>query len=166
MFTHYIGSPILSIICQRKLHSTWSYALLMSNFTAMCPIFPFLQFRIRCNISKATVVLSMISLFGTKALWALDMTFGRIVFNRLAITFETILDTTLARLIGRYSHMCSSLFFLGMSTMWARFILCRHHLECNTDNTADVTLGPTMCQNFWKKYGDIPSGLRDLDECI
>ena len=166
MSTHYLGSPILSIICQRKLHSTWSYALLMSNFTAMCLIFPFRQFCIRCNISKATEVLSVISLFGTKVLWASKMTFGRIIFNRLAITFETILDTTFARLMGRYSLICLGLFFLGMSTMWARFILCGHHPECKTDNTADVTSGPMMCQNFWNKYGDMLLGPGDLDGCI
>ena len=117
MSTHYTGSPILRIICQRKLHSTRSYALLMSNFTAMCLIFPFRQFHIQCNISKATEVLSVISLFAIKALWASDMTFGKIIFNRLAMTFETILDTKFARLMGRYSLICSGLFFLGMSTM-------------------------------------------------
>ena len=87
--THWSDNPILSIICWRKSHSTRSYALLISNLTAIWPIFPFLLFRIRWSISYATIVLSVISLSGTKVLWELGMTFGRMVFTLLASTFDT-----------------------------------------------------------------------------
>ena len=98
--THYSNNPNLSIILLRKAHSSRSYALLILSLTAMCPVRPCLLFRIRCNISNATIVLSVISLPGTKALYESEMTLGRIVFNLFANTLDTILETTLLRLIG------------------------------------------------------------------
>ena len=41
--------------------------------------------------------------------------------------------------------------------------LCSIWLEWRIDSTAFVTSTPTICQNFWKKKGDIPSGLGDFE---
>ena len=73
----------------------------MSSLIAICPFFPVLFFPILCKISKTTVVLSIINRLGTKALCESDITFGKISFNLLAKTLDTILDTTFPRLIGR-----------------------------------------------------------------
>ena len=61
-WTYFSSNPNFCITCLRNPHSTLSYALLISSFTAICTFFPLLLFRILCNISKATMVLSIISL--------------------------------------------------------------------------------------------------------
>ena len=73
----------------------------MSNLIAIYAFFPALLFLILCNTSNATIVLSVINRLGIKALCECDITFGKISFSRLAKTLETILDTTLPKLIGR-----------------------------------------------------------------
>lgn len=115
--THCSNNPNLSIIRLKKVHSTRSYALLISSLTTICPVRTCLLFHIQCNISNATVVLSVISLLGTKALCESEITLGRIVFNLFANTLDTILETTLLRMIGRNSVICWGSFTLGTSTM-------------------------------------------------
>ena len=149
--THCSDRPNLSTIFLRNTHYTLSYALLMSSFTALCPILPCRLFRIWCSISKATVVLSVMSLFGTKALWELEMTFRRTILRRLANILETILETMLLKLTGRYSVMRCGLFFFGISTIWVKFIFWRHLLENRIDRTTAVTSSPTICQYFLEK---------------
>ena len=138
----------------------------MSNFTAICPIFPYRLFLIRCSISKATVVLPVISLSETNALCASEIMFGRMFFNLLARTFETNREETFAKLTGQYSVMCCGSFFLGISSIWVKFIFRRFLPEWRTNNTAEVTSSPTMLQKFWKKNGDIPSEPSTFDGCI
>ena len=59
---------------------------------AICPIFPVLLFLMLCNISKVTIVLSVINWLGTKALCDSEITMGKISFSQSAKTLETILD--------------------------------------------------------------------------
>ena len=73
----------------------------MSSFTAMWLVFPFLLFRIRWSISNATVVLSVISLPGKKALWASKITLGKMDFIQLVRTLDIIRETTSDKLMGR-----------------------------------------------------------------
>ena len=111
--THYSERPIFCIIHWRNSHSTLSYALLMSSFTAIWPFFPLVLFLIRRSISKATVVLSVMILPGTKALCESEITLGSFGFNRLANTLDIIRDTTLPKLMGRNSVMYFGSFFWG-----------------------------------------------------
>ena len=99
-WTHFSSMPNFYVTCLRKPHSTLSYALLISSFTTIYPFFPLLLFRVMCNTSKSTVVLSVISLSGTKALWASDITFDKINISLFAITFYRILATIFSKLIG------------------------------------------------------------------
>ena len=92
--------------------------------------------------------------------------FGRMFFNQLARTFKTNREITFAKLMGRYFVMCCGSFFLGISSIWVKFIFRRLLPEWRTDSMAEVTSGPTMLQNFWKKNWDIPSGLGAFDGCI
>ena len=106
------------------------------------------------------------SISGIKALWVSDIILGKIDFTQFASTFDTIRDTTLPKLMGRnYVIFCGS-FFLGMTTICVKFIFLKYLPECKADNTAMVTSSPTMCQNFWKKKGDIPSSPGDFDGCM
>ena len=73
----------------------------MSSLIAICPFFPALLFLILCNTSNAKVLVSVINGLGIKALCESDITFGKISFSQLVKTLETILDTTLPKLIGR-----------------------------------------------------------------
>lgn len=138
----------------------------MSSFTTMCPILHFLLFLNLCNSSYAIVVLSVITLFGAKAVWASDIIFGKIVLTLLANTLETSLLITLLRLIGQKSDMDWGFLFFGMSSMWVKFIFLRKCPEFKTDTIALVTSLPTICQNFWKKKGDKPLGPDNFEGCI
>ena len=64
--------------------------------------------------SKATKILSEISLLLVKALWFSVIIFGRILFNLFAKTLEKILYRTLQRLMGRNSEPNFGFFFLGI----------------------------------------------------
>ena len=77
----------------------------------MAIFFPFLLFLIQWIISKATVVLSIIILSGTKALCESDITKGNMGFIWLARTLEIIHDTTLPKLIKQNSVIYSGSFF-------------------------------------------------------
>jgi len=65
--------------------------LLISNFMAMKPSLPFNRVSIVCNVSKATKILSVMSLPGMNALCSYEMLWGNTCFNRLAMSFEIIL---------------------------------------------------------------------------
>lgn len=88
------------------------------------------------------------SLSGIKALWASEITFGKIDFIQLARTLDIIRDTTLLRLMGWNSVINSGSFFLGMSTICVKFIFFNDLSECRIDSTARVTSGPIICQYF------------------
>ena len=152
-FTHLPSNPNFIIICLRKLHSTLSYALLISSFTAIWPFLPLLLLCILCNNSKAIVVLSVISLSSTKALWASDITFGKIIFNLFAITFEMILATTFSKLIGRKSDIYNGSFFFGISTICVKFILFSIWPEWRTDSTTLWHQHPLYAKMFGRKNG-------------
>ena len=94
----------------------------MCSSDLMCPILHFLLLCIRCNISNATVVLSVISLSGIKALWASNIILGKKDFTRFASTLDIIRDTTLPKLMGRNSVIfCGSFFF------WYEYNVCVIH---------------------------------------
>ena len=61
--------------------------------------------------SKATVVLSVMILLGTKALCELEITLGSIGLRLLANTLDIIHGTTLPKLMGRSFVMYSGSFF-------------------------------------------------------
>ena len=111
--THWSDRPIFCIILWMNSHSILSYSLLMSSFIAMCHCFLLVLFLIWWNISKATVVLSVMILPGTKALCESDITLGSIGLSRLANTLDIIRDTTLPKLMGRNSVMYFGSFFWG-----------------------------------------------------
>ena len=125
--THWLGRPIFCIILWRNSHSTLSYALLMSSFTAMCPFFSLALFLIRLSISKATVVLSVMILLGTKALCELEITLGSIGLRLLANTIDIIHDTTLPKLMGRSFVMYSGSFFCFLG--WVQYVYSSFFLD-------------------------------------
>ena len=116
--THLSSNANRSIIFLKNCHYTRSYALLISNFTAIWPSLPLCLFLILWSNSKATVVLSVIIQSGMKALWASDITHGRISFKRLAMTFESRREITLPKQMGRKSPKEVGSFFFGSKTMW------------------------------------------------
>ena len=105
----------------------------------------------------------MISLVGTNALWEFEMTLGRIVFTRFAVTFDTTRATPFPRLMGRYSVMYSGFVLFGMRTTWEWCIFRRQWPERKTKRTTEVTSGSTMDHNCWKKYDDVSLGPEDLE---
>lgn len=119
-----------------------------------------------CIVSNATSTLSVISLLGTKALWELLTTPGRIFLGRFAKTLARILYITLHRLIGRYSVTFWGFFVFGMRQMWVSFSFGGMSLVFRILSTQSITSYPTMLQYFWKKSGGIPSRPRDLVGCI
>ena len=96
---HFLSKPNLSIKFIRKVHSTRSYALLIS-FKAIEPVFPVLLFFRWCKVSKATRMLSVIRRLDRNVLWDSKTSFGRHFLRRLAMVLEISLYMTLQRLIG------------------------------------------------------------------
>ena len=133
--------------------------MLISNLIATWPILPHLFFFMLCKVSYATKMLSVINLYGTKALWELEIKFGRISFNRLTNILDMILYSTLHKLMGRYCMINSGSLVLGISAMWVLFIFRSMIPEFRHDSTALITSALTTCQNFWKKNGLISESL-------
>lgn len=141
--------PNLSIILSRQGHLAWSKALLMSSLIAMRTSFPLLYWLMQCIISKATRTLSVINLFGKKALWDMLMMWGKIFLSWLASTLETILDSTLLRLMGRKSVIFWGLFLFGIRHIWVALMSRGMVPKFKILRTQSVTLGPTIFQSFW-----------------
>ena len=72
--------------------------------------------------SKATEVLSVINLPGTKALWELEITQGSMDFIQFVRTLEISLDTTFPKLMGRYSMI-----FCGLPLFGNKNYMCIIH---------------------------------------
>lgn len=105
--THTIAASAL-----KKIHSTLSYAFIMSSFTAHSGFFLFLVL-IACIHSYATSTLSMIILPGTKALCSSEIRTGRFCFSLFDNTFATILYSS------RYCY-----FYFGFLAVLLRFFAC------------------------------------------
>ena len=88
---HFPSNPNFSMIFSRKIHSTLSYALLMSSFNAMNPDFPLILDLRRCSVSKATRMLFEMRWFDMYALCVSKTSFGKSFLNRLAMVFAIIL---------------------------------------------------------------------------
>lgn len=80
------AKPIINIICSRKIHSTLSYAFIMSNSTARSSVFLFLV-QMACTHSYAVNTLSAMSHPGTKALVPFEISTAKLAFNQLDRTF-------------------------------------------------------------------------------
>ena len=155
---HFLSKPNLSIKFSRKVHSTRSYALLISRFKAIEPVFPVLLFFRWCKVSKATRMLSVIRQLDGNVLWDSETSFGRHFLRRLAMVLEISLYMTLQRLMGWKSLAILRDFVLGMrlSNVW--FIFGGMVPKFSTERVAERTSGPTMFQKCLKKIGGIPSG--------
>ena len=119
--THLSWKPNFLIITSRYAHSTLSYTLLISSFTAIKPSFPTLFWFMWCMVSKAMSTLSVICLPSTKTLCSSLITSGRIFFNLLARTMEIILYIMLHKLIGLNSVIFGGHFTFGMRHMYVSF---------------------------------------------
>ena len=156
--THLEWNPIFCIIRWRNVHSNLLYALLMSNFKAMCPIFLVFFLFIWWSNSKATRILSEIALSNWKALWDSDMIWGKTFFNMLASTFDTGLYKTLQKAIGWNSVTYLEVFTLGIREIKVWLKPGRIVPEFKLERTALTTSSPIAFQNFWKKIGGMPWG--------
>ncbi|KAK9199959.1 hypothetical protein WN944_015153 [Citrus x changshan-huyou] len=110
-FTHFLEKPSFCMVHLTKLHSTLSYALLISNFRATKPFLLLLLCLILFKHSYPMIMLSVMSRLRTNAPWVGDIISFKICFSLLAIVFAIILYITLHRLIGLYSFA-----FLGFCT--------------------------------------------------
>ena len=104
---------ILSIIFSKNFYSTLSYALLISNFIVINPVFPFFFYFMWCKVSKATKILFEMALSDWKALWDSEIITGKTFFNLFVSTFDIIFYKRLQRAIGQKSDTFSGFFTLG-----------------------------------------------------
>lgn len=99
--THFVANLIQIIIALKKFYSTLSYDLLMSNFIAISPFFPYLLCLSVLRISYAINTLFEINRLGIKALCTSSIHFPITLRKWFAITFANILYKTLYKLIRR-----------------------------------------------------------------
>ena len=146
--------PNFSINFSRKTYSTLSYALLMSSFRAIKPVFPFLLFFRWWKVSKATRILFEISLSDMKAFCVSKTSLGRIFFNWFAMVWETILYRTLQRLMGLKSLTFSGDFVFKMREMkvWFRFSSMFTWIEKRESGYNDILpnkIPIRLIKNWW-----------------
>ena len=91
------------------------------------------------------------SLSGIKALRASEITLGKTDFIWFSKTLDIIHDTMLLKLMGQNSMIYYGSFFLGIGTIFVKFIFLKYLPKCRTDNTTKVTSSPIICQYFRKK---------------
>ena len=141
---HWKLNPILIIIASKYPHSTRSYALLMSSLTAINLDPPLRLFFRECSISNATRMLSEIKRPGTKALWLSEIISGIIDLNLFDRSLETILYSTLHKLIGRSWDKHFGDFIFEISAIWVRLIDLRILPEFKQSGTTSVISLPTI----------------------
>ena len=148
-FIHFSLNSIFLINSSKKDHLTQSYALLISNLSAIKP--PFLELYLckLCKVSKAIVMLSNINLSLLKANWCSVIIIGSSVFKRLASTLEKILYKLLQRLIGQNWCTYSGFLVFGMSVTKVWFQGWGRVREFSHDKTEVVTSLSTMLQKCW-----------------
>jgi hypothetical protein len=104
------------------------------------------------------IILSVISLPGTKADCSSEIISGRITFSLFAKTFDAILLITLQRLMGRNCPGSSGVATFVISTIKLLFMLSWLSSLQRIQRTARVTSSLHKYHCFWKNCAGKPSG--------
>ena len=117
-----------------------------SLIIAINPSFPVFLFFMWCKVSKATKMLSEVTLSDWKALWYYEITIGRRLLSWLAITFEINLYQILHRAIGQNLVTLSGHLTLGIRVTHVWLMLAGILPAFKQDSTEKETLAPMLPQ--------------------
>lgn len=146
LLTDASSKPIWIITLLTNLHTTRSYALLISSSKGVV----FVR-RVELHIVedlKSYQSIMRIKRLGMKELWFMEMFLFKNCFSLFASTFEIILDMTLQELMGKKSVIIFGSLHFGIRDMHVLFIPSRRILHLHQFFPWAATSKPTITQKF------------------